>query len=103
LTADGTARGFSNHAIGSREQDQAAVVDWNGDGVADLAVPDARRRQLRIVTFAGGTFKDLERIDNPQRIVTAVLPTRFDQSARIAIVYGLADGTLIAILPSSVR
>lgn len=101
LTADGAARGFSNHAIGSREQSQAAVVDWNGDGIVDLLVPDARRQKLRVVTFAGGKFKELERIGNPQRIVTAVLPTRFGQSDRIVVVYGLADGTLVAVSPSS--
>ncbi len=100
LTADGAARGFSNHAIGSREQDQAAVVDWNGDGVPDLLVPDAQRRQLRIVTFAGGQFKEIERIENPRPIVTAVLPARLDRSDRVVVVYGLADGTLVAISPT---
>ena len=103
LTADGAARGFSNHAIGSREQAQAAVVDWNGDGVVDLAVPDARRQILRIVTFAGGEFKELERIANSQRIVTAVLPVRLDRSDRVVVVYGLADGTLVAVSPTALR
>ncbi len=103
LTLDLQARGFSNHAIGSREQDQAAVVDWNGDGVVDLLVPDARRQVLRIVTFAGGKFEELERITNPQRIVTAVLPAKFGQSDRTVVVYGLADGTLVAISPSGTR
>ena len=103
LIKDGAARGFSNHAIGSREQGQAAVADWNGDGVPDLLVPDARRRALRIVTFAGGKFKELERIANPQPIVTAVLPARFGKSQRVTVVYGLADGTIIAISPSPAR
>ena len=103
LTADGSAVGFSNHAIGSREQDQAAIVDWNGDGVVDLLVPDARRQSLRVVTFAGGKFKELERIANAQQIVTAVLPARLDQSDRLVVVYGLADGTLVAVSPAAPR
>jgi len=103
LIKDGAARGFSNHAIGSREQGQAAVADWNGDGVPDLLVPDAQRRKLRIVTFAGGKFKELERIENPQQIVTAVLPAHLDRSGRVSVVFGLADGTLVAISPSSTR
>ena len=100
LTQEAAARGFSNHAIGAREQDQAAVIDWNGDGVADLAVPDARRRQLRVVTFAGGTFAELARIDNARPIVTAVLPARLDRAGQISVVYGLADGTLVAVRPA---
>lgn len=103
LKKDGAARGFSNHAIGSREQGQAAVADWNGDGILDLLVPDARRRELRIVTFAGGKFKELERIANPQPIVTAVVPAQLDRSGRVAVVYGLSDGTLVAISPSLAR
>ena len=103
LTADGAAAGFSNHAIGTREQDLAAVVDWNGDNVVDLLVPDSRRQDLRIVTFAGGEFKELERISNPQKIATSVLPARLDQSDRVSVVYGLADGTLVVILPESAR
>lgn len=103
LTPDGAAAGFSNHAIGTREQDLAAVVDWNGDGIVDLLVPDSRREALRIVTFAGGAFKELERVKNSQRIVTAVLPARLDRSGRVAVVYGLADGSLVVISPSPLR
>lgn len=102
LTPDGAASGFSNHAIGSRVQDLSAVVDWNGDGILDLLVPDARRQNLRVVTFAGGTFKQLARINNSQRIVTAVLPAQTSASGDPSIVYGLADGTLVVIsMPST--
>ena len=47
--------------------------------------------------------EELERIENPQSIVTAVLAARLDQSDRVAVVYGLADGTLVAVSPSSGR
>lgn len=59
LRFDAAASGFSNHAIGSRELDQNAIYDWNRDGVLDIALPDARRRSLRVVTFAGGEFRQL--------------------------------------------
>lgn len=55
------AHGFSNHGIGMRDMQLSAVADVNGDGVPDLIVPDAARTTIRIVTFAGGTFRELYR------------------------------------------
>lgn len=100
LHRDHAARGFSNHAIGSRVQDQGAVHDWTGDGIPDIAVPDARRRALRFVTFADGTFREFETVANDEPIVTAVRPARLDGSGTVYAVYGLADGTLVAVRPN---
>ncbi|MEP4379036.1 MAG: VCBS repeat-containing protein [Alphaproteobacteria bacterium] len=100
LHADHAARGFSNHGIGSREQDLAAVHDWTGDGVADIAVPGARRRALRFVTFADGRLHDFDGIPHDQLIVTAVRPATLDGSGVVYAVYGLADGTIIAARPT---
>ena len=36
--------GFSNHSIGSRRVSTARIVDHNSDGIADIALPDQRRR-----------------------------------------------------------
>lgn len=36
--------GFSNHSIGSRRVSTARIVDHNNDGIADIALPDQRRR-----------------------------------------------------------
>lgn len=97
LEFDVSASGFSNHAIGSQEQDQSAVVDWNGDGIDDIALPDARRRALRIVTFAGGKFQELARFPHAQRIVSAVRTGVFGGNGEVFVVYILADGTLQAV------
>jgi hypothetical protein len=51
--------GFSNHAIGSRDQHLSAVMDWNGDGVMDLAVPDNARQTIRVLDFANGKIREL--------------------------------------------
>lgn len=51
--------GFSNHAIGSRDQHLSAVMDWDGDGVMDLAVPDNARQTVRILGFANGKIREL--------------------------------------------
>lgn len=91
--------GFSNHAIGSRTQDLAALLDWNGDGIPDIAIPDARRRTLRIVTFAGGSFAELDRIESPSPITTAVVAAVLPRDNVAAIAYGLADGTLVVVSP----
>ena len=94
-----SARGFSNHAIGTREQDMATVADWNGDGVPDIALPDARRRTLRVVTLAGGVFRELASVAHDSPIVTAVHATDLDGDGVAEVVYGLGDGTLVAVAP----
>lgn len=103
--ADGALRreqavaGFSNHAIGSRELDLSAVLDWNGDGVPDLALPDAARRSLRIVTFAGGRFAELAALPQYTEIKTAVHATDLDGDGKPELLYGLEDGRLILARP----
>lgn len=101
LHEDHAARGFSNHAIGSREQSQAAVHDWTGDGVPDIAIPDARRRALRFVTFAGGEFREFDGVGHGEQIVTAIRPAVLDRSGTVYAVYGLADGTVVAVRPAA--
>ncbi len=98
LVQDFAAPGFSNHAIGSREQGLAAVVDWNRDGVVDLAVPDAQRRSLRVVTIAGGEGAQLASIANPAAIATAIFPLP-ESFGPANLVYGLEDGSLWRVSP----
>lgn len=44
----------SNHVIGSPQLGLSAVADFDGDGVADLAVPTKDRKYLRFLSFKGG-------------------------------------------------
>lgn len=44
----------SNHVIGSPHLGLSAVADFDGDGVADLAVPTRDRKYLRFLSFKGG-------------------------------------------------
>ncbi|MEQ8443147.1 MAG: VCBS repeat-containing protein [Alphaproteobacteria bacterium] len=53
--------GYSTHAIGSRDLDLAFSYDWNGDGIADLLLPDQRRTHLIALSFAGGTVVEIDR------------------------------------------
>lgn len=47
-------RGYSNHAMGSTRLDLAAIADLDGDGGAEIVLPDQRRRQLIVVSLAAG-------------------------------------------------
>ena len=91
--------GFSNHAMGSRNLDMAAVIDWNGDGVADLAIPDTSRRHLKIVTLRDHEFRIIETVKNKAQISTAILASDLDGDGKAELVYGLSDGTLKVITP----
>lgn len=80
--------GFSNHAIGARELRLSAVLDINGDGVSELALPSANRRALKIVGFS---------IDGIDLIATVALPDRIDKAIAAeqgGFVVGLADGSV---------
>ncbi len=99
LRQEQAVAGFSNHAIGSRELDLSAVLDWNADGVPDLAVPANGRRSLRIVTFAGSTFAELDVIPHDAEIVTAILATDLDADGKPELLYGLEDGRLMLARP----
>ena len=98
LRVDHSQYGFSNHALGSRELGMGATIDANGDGVPDLLIPDERRRALRVVTFAGGAFRELARIPHGDPIVTALVVADVDGNGSSDVVYGLADGTLVTVL-----
>lgn len=87
--------GFSNHVSGSSEQGMSAVARINSDGIADLAVPDAARRVLRLMTVAGGSLREIGRVGLDGAIVTAI--GTLDGSDGPTFVLGLDDGRLIAI------
>jgi len=45
-------KGFSNHSIGSSRVSTAKLVDYNNDGVMDMALPDQRRKNTVWVTLS---------------------------------------------------
>jgi hypothetical protein len=82
----------ANHIAGTRAIAMHAVADFDGDGVADIAVPSLDRRNLRIVSFAPKA-REIASIKLPAEAVTnlgllkgAVMP---------ALALGLADGSLV--------
>lgn len=80
--------GFSNHFIGSREQQLSATGDFTGDGRLDLALPSADRRSLVFVSKGAVTRTRL-----PGRVATAL------SNVGGAIVTADDNGTLLAVIP----
>ncbi len=92
-----SGQGFSNHAIGSTELGLSATADVDGDGIVDLAVPDASRGALRVLASPGGALTEIARIDLPARLDTAI-GVLLD-GGRAVFIAGLADGRLAVIRP----
>ncbi|MCP4381546.1 MAG: VCBS repeat-containing protein [Hyphomicrobiales bacterium] len=89
------ARGFSNHAIGSTELGLSATADIDGDGVVDLALPDAGRTALRLVSARGGRIVDLANVPVGGRISTAIGVVML--GSRPVFVFGLDNGDAVAV------
>ena len=89
LEEQARAEGFSNHVIGSRELGMSALLDIDGNGAVELLVPGADRRELRVMSAAGGKLRELHRIahDSPITGALAIRP-----GAPPAVVYRLRDG-----------
>ncbi len=87
---------IANHIAGTRAIDMAAVADFDGDGVADIAAPSLDRTHLRIVSFAPGP-REIANLPLPAKAVTNLALVA--QAAGLpAIAVGLADGSLAVIL-----
>lgn len=99
LVLEASAPGFSNHAIGSRILDLSAVLDWDNDGRADLAVPDAGRGGMTVVALTAGRIVRLATQKHEAQIATAVLATDMNGDGRPELLYGLRGGALVLLRP----
>ena len=84
----------ANHIAGSRALDMAAAADFDGDGVADLALPSLDRKTLRFIAF----------VPQPREITNLLLPAPAQTNIGLmrnddttVLVLGLADGSLVVI------
>jgi hypothetical protein len=92
------AAGFSNHRLYSRDLGMSAVLDMNGDKIPDLVVPAADRRSVRVVTFAGGSFRELMRARYDVEVATGMAVADLDGNGKMGVAYALEDGTLAALV-----
>jgi FG-GAP-like repeat len=84
----------TNHVAGTRAIDMSAVADFDGDGVADLALPSLDRKSLRIVSFAPHA-REIARVPLPAKAATNIGVTRSGNAP--IIVLGLSDGSLAVV------
>jgi hypothetical protein len=85
----------ANHVAGTRALNMAASADFDGDGIADLAIPSLDRSRLRILSFAR-TAHEIASVALPAKAVTNIGLVAA-ASGPPAIAVGLADGSLVAI------
>jgi hypothetical protein len=86
---------IANHVAGTRAIDMAAVANFDGDGVADIAAPSLDRSRLRIVSFAPQA-REIASVPLPAKAVTN-LGLVAESAGPPAIAVGLADGSLAVI------
>jgi hypothetical protein len=84
----------SNHIAGTRALDMSVVADFDGDGIADIALPSLDRSRLRILSFAPRP-REIANIALPAKVVTNFGLTKTDNGS--AIVLALANGSLVLI------
>ncbi len=88
----------SNHGIGSRVQELAAAVDWNGDGVSDIAVPNANRTAIKIFSYATRKPQELATIDLGKRILSAIVAADLNKDKKPELIFALFSGELIVLM-----
>jgi hypothetical protein len=98
LTPLHRAAGFSNHRLGARELGLSAVLDADRDGIPDLLLPDDSRTRLRLVTFAGGSFQELARVDLGAEITSPPRPIDLNDDDRTALAIRLSDSRRVALV-----
>mgnify|MGYP003650348967 FL=1 len=69
------AGGYSNHAVGSTQLGLSWIGDIDGDGLADILLPEQNRQTLAAVSLAGGAISRLAETERfgPLRTGLAVL------------------------------
>ena len=87
----------SNHALGSRHLRLSAIADFDGDGIADLAIPSGTRHELRFLSFRGGRLREFSRAALPAAASEDFSVVTKD--GRTAVRVGFSSGRSIIVLP----
>lgn len=87
----------SNHAPGSRHLRLSAIADFDGDGVADLAIPSGSRREIRFLSFKGGRVREISRVPLPAAASEDFSVVAKD--GRTAVRVGFSAGRSMIVMP----
>ena len=90
--------GLTSHVIGSRNLDQTAAGDFNGDGQPEVLVMDMSRNAVVAVQRHDSGADEIWRLDAGGEIVTNFAPVELLED-RLALAVGTADGRLRVWLP----
>ena len=90
--------GITTHAIGSRNLDQTAAGDFNGDGQPEALAMDASRRSLVAVQHTAAGAEEVWRLDAGGEIVSNFAPVELLDN-RMALAVATDDGRLRVWLP----
>jgi hypothetical protein len=95
LQKTGELAGTANHIAGAHALDMAAAADFDGDGIADLAVPSFERDRLRIVAFKPEAHEIASVALTAKAATNLALVAGGAGPPMIAV--GLSDGSLVVI------
>ncbi|MEQ1647720.1 MAG: VCBS repeat-containing protein [Hyphomicrobiaceae bacterium] len=85
----------SNHVAGSNQLGLSVVADFDGDGIADLAIPSRDRMSLRFLTFKGGV-RELKRAPLPLAATSDFKFARQHGKAIVSVGHGAGRSTMVA-------
>ena len=92
--------GFSNHGYGSYELALSALADMDGDGISDAILPDARRRELRVVRFTRGAPEVIARYPAGGSIEHRVLTYDLDGDGALEVITATSKDHIVVWKPT---
>ncbi len=91
--------GFSNHQMGSRELQQAVSFDWDGDGHADIILPDAERKRMQVVAMKDGALRLIDSMDIGGMIDSPIVAADLDNDGKGEALLVTKDARLLSFSP----
>ena len=89
--------GVNTFAPAATAIDLGVIADFDGDKLADIAVPDATRGAIRILSFGGGQVAEPAVIALPAPVTTEIAGIAAGEGKRPYLLMGLETGELVLL------